>query len=107
MERKTEKSRRNNFSALEKVAILKRHLIEKIPISDLCDQYSIQASQFYSWQKTFFENGSYAFESDKKSKNSADARKMQELANKLRRKDEVLSELMEEHMTLKKTLGEI
>lgn len=30
---------RKHFSAEEKVAILRRHLIEKVPVSDLCDQF--------------------------------------------------------------------
>jgi transposase len=99
---------RRHFSAQEKVAILKRHLLEKTPISDLCDELGIVPNLFYRWQKDFFENGHTVFESDRKSKVAEDAkeRKIEQLEAKLQRKNEVLSELMEEHTQLKKELGE-
>ena len=99
---------RRHFSGPEKVAILKRHLLEKTPVSDLCDELGIAPNLFYRWQKEFFENGHVAFESDRKSKVLEDAkqRKIEQLEAKLHRKNEVLSELMEEHTQLKKELGE-
>jgi hypothetical protein len=54
---------RKNDSPSEKVAVLRRHLIDRVPVSDLCDEYQLQASRSYTWQKLFFENGSAAFES--------------------------------------------
>ena len=39
---------RKHYSAVEKVTILRRHLIEGVPVSDLCDQYHIQPSMFYN-----------------------------------------------------------
>ena len=56
-----EQSHAKHYSAVEKVAILRRHLIERVPVSDLRDQYRIQPSMFYNWQKQFFENGAAAF----------------------------------------------
>jgi len=46
----------------EKVAILRRHLVEGIPISGLCDELGLQPTVFYRWQKEFFENGAAAFQ---------------------------------------------
>jgi transposase len=99
---------RRHFSPQEKVAILKRHLLEKTPISDLCDEFGFCPGQFYRWQREFFENAHSAFEKDRKSKTIEDAkeRKIEQLEAKLIRKNEVLSELMEEHTQLKKELGE-
>ena len=56
------KKTRMRFTAQEKVAILRLHLLEHIPISDLCDQHGIHPTMFYRWQKEFFENGPTAFE---------------------------------------------
>ena len=53
---------RRHFAATEKVAILRRHLIDKVPVSDLCDQLGLNPTVFYRWQKDFFENGAAAFE---------------------------------------------
>ena len=50
------KKKRKNYTPQEKVVILKKHLIDRIPVSDLCDQYHLQPTVFYSWQKRFFEN---------------------------------------------------
>ena len=100
---------RRHFSGTEKVAILKRHLIDKVPISDLCDELDIYPNQFYGWLKEFFENGHAAFDNGRKSKAEEDAkdRKIEQLEAKLQRKDSVMAELMEEHTLLKKELGEI
>ena len=43
------------FSAEEKVAILRKHLVEKRPISDVSNECGIRPTQFYQWQKTLFE----------------------------------------------------
>jgi transposase len=100
---------RRHFSGPEKVAILKRHLIDKIPVSDLCDQLGLYPNQVYGWLKEFFENGHAAFDNGRKSKAVEDAqqKKVEQLEAKLQRRDSVLAELMEEHTLLKKELGEI
>jgi transposase len=100
---------RRHFAGTEKVAILKRHLLEKVPISDLCDEHDIYPSQFHVWLKEFFENGHLAFGGDRKAKAAEDAQqqKIEQLEAKMTRKNEVLAELMEEHTQLKKNLGEI
>jgi transposase len=99
---------RRHFTGTEKVAILKRHLLDKVPISDLCDELDLYPNQFYSWLKEFFENGHVAFDNGRKAKAVEDAKdhKIQQLEAKLQRKDSVLAELMEEHVLLKKSLGD-
>ena len=100
---------RKHYSPEEKVAILRRHLLDRIPVSDLCDEYQLQANVFYHWQKVFFENGAAAFEragKGRKSEQDAKERKIVQLEQKLQRKNEVVAELMEEHVQLKKALGE-
>jgi transposase len=100
---------RRHFADHEKVAILKRHLVEKVPVSDLCDELDIYPNQFYDWLKKFFENGHLAFANGRKSKSVEDGQqaKIQKLEAKLVRKNEVMAELMEAHTELKKTLGEL
>ena len=101
------KKRRKNYSASEKVAILKRHLVGREEISKICEELKLQPSQFYTWQKQFFENGALAFERKTPSSQATkDQKKIEYLESKLQRKHEVLSELMEEHVRLKKDLGE-
>ena len=100
---------RRHFAGSEKVAILKKHLIDKVPVSNLCDEHDLYPTQFYAWLKEFFENGHLAFNTDRKAKAAENAKdqKIEQLEAKLQRKDSVLAELMEEHIVLKKELGEI
>lgn len=101
------RKKRHNYTPEEKVAIIRRHLVDRVPVSDLCDEYHLQPTIFYNWQKLFFENGAAAFERTQTSQKTADANRIQQLEQKLQRKHEVLSELMEEHIKLKKELGEL
>jgi transposase-like protein len=43
--------KRRHFTADQKSEILRRHLADKVPVSDLCDEYGIQPSLFYNWQR--------------------------------------------------------
>ena len=100
------KRNRRHFTGIEKVAVLRRHLIDSVPISDLCSEYDLQPTVFYRWQKQFFENGAAAFETPTaQPKESPDASRILALEQKLLRKHETLSELLEEHIQLKKSLG--
>ena len=101
------RKQRKNYTAEEKVAILKLHLLEQKPISDICDQYNLQPTVFYRWQKEFFENASLAFKKNKDKTTKRYVKKIKDLEDKLTRKNEVLSELMEEHITLKKNTGDL
>lgn len=101
------RKQRHNYTPEEKVAILKRHLVDHVAVSDLCDEYQLQPTIFYGWQKQFFENGASAFVRDTSRQKRVEEQRIQQLEDKLRRKHEVLSELMEEHIQLKKELGEL
>jgi len=102
---------RRHFSPEQKVSAVRRHLLEQVPVSQLCDELGISPSHFYLWQKEFFENGQAAFERangrQTKRAEALQAERVAALEAKLRRKDEVLAELMEEHIALKKNLGEL
>src|ERR1700722_18196066 len=48
---------RKHFTPEKKVAILRRHLVDKIPVSELCEELGLRPTVFYRWQKELFENG--------------------------------------------------
>ena len=102
-----DKQTRRHFSGAEKVAILKRHLVEKVPISNLCDELKLHSHQVHTWLKEFFENGHAAFDNGRKAKAVEDAQqaKIQQLEAKLTRKNEVMAELMEALTEEKKRNG--
>ena len=98
------KQKRRQFSAQEKLKILRLHLLEKKLISELCDEHNLHPTQFYKWQKTFFENGTEALSKQSRFLN-CHTRKIRELESKLKRKDEVIAEIAEELIKSKKTNG--
>lgn len=98
---------RKHYTAEEKVAILRRHFLEHQPISQLCDELGLSPAMFYRWQKEFFENGAAAFQRQARANGVGEQERIEFLEKKLQRKDEVIAELMEEHVILKKSLGEL
>jgi transposase len=103
----SDKQTRRHFTPQEKVAIVKRHVLEDVPVSNLCDEFQITPTQFYQWQRQLFENAHLAFENGRKARVVEDAKdkKIEQLEAKLTRKNEVMVDLMEAHAELKKTLG--
>ena len=100
---------RKHFTVEEKVAILRRHLVDKVPVSELCEELSLRPTVFYSWQKDLFENGAAAFQSQERPHRQVEEKqkRIEFLEKKVQTKDEVLAELMAEHIALKKSLGEL
>jgi transposase-like protein len=104
-------SKRKILTPEQKIAIIREHLLGKVSVADLCDQHGISPVNFYQWQKQLFENGAACFERKKNSHNQrrqdgAADRKIEQLETKLQSRNEVIAELLEEHVQLKKELGE-
>lgn len=105
-------SKRKQFTSEQKVAMVRRHLIENVPVSDLCDEFGIHATQYYNWQKLLFENGDGAFarrpnKANVKRRQNAYEKKIGQLEEKLQDRNEVVAELLQEHVQLKKEHGEL
>lgn len=104
------KDKRRQFSAEKKAEILRRHLVDKAPVSDLCDEYQIQPSLFYNWLRQMMSNLGAALQ-DGRSQNRPDGElekaeaRIAALEAKLARKDAIIADISEEHLKLKKTLG--
>lgn len=95
-----------HFTPEQKVEIIRRHLLEQVPVSDLCDEYDIQPTMFYRWQKQLFERGIVVFE--RKIDPAAPLRRqVEQLESKIANKNEVIAELMEAQIQAKKALGDV
>jgi len=102
------------YTAEEKLGIVKAHLVGKKTVSTLCEAHGIAPSVFYKWQQSLFDNGAHCLEKKRhgveaKRESREIQRLRQELEKtqaKLTNKHEVLSELMSEHIALKKSLGD-
>jgi transposase len=100
-------AQRRHFTGAEKLAILREHLIEKVPLSEVCRKHNLQPTLFYQWQKKLFEEGASVFDSRPEGvrQQAAETRRLAAVEQKLQQKNEVLAELMGEHVALKKKLG--
>ena len=104
-------SKRKYLSVDQKVSIVRRHLLENVPVSDLCDEFGIHTTQYYAWQKQLFEGAAQVFErqpnnASRNRQQEVQVKRIEQLEKKLQTKNEVVSELLEEHVQLKKELGE-
>jgi transposase-like protein len=90
----------------QKVAILREHLVDKKPVSEVCEKHDVAPSLFYGWLKQFFENGSAAFARDDSAERRVLEQKVEALTRKLAKKDAVIAQVTEEYVQLKKELGE-
>ncbi len=99
---------RRQFSAQEKMQILRLHLPEYKPISEVCQQYDLNPNLFYRWQQELFEHGAVAFERTNHGVEDRSAQKLQkevtQLKARLASKDEVIGKIMAEQVRLKKRL---
>ena len=106
------KQKRRRFTPEQKAAILRRHLVDKVAVSDLCDEYKIQPSLFYGWQRQLLENMESVLDGGqgRRAAHRRDAqleRKVEALEAKLAKKDGVIAEISEEFIALKKELGDL
>lgn len=98
-------NKRRYFTADQKVAVIRKHLLEQIAVSDICDDLGITTTQFYRWQKEFFENGSRAFAKDSDKNLKKAMKHNNELKLTTSHKNDVIAELVTENIALKKKRG--
>jgi len=87
---------RKHFTPEEKVAILRRHLVDKVPVSELCEELGLWPTVLYRWQKELFEHGAAAFQAQERPQRQVEEKqkRIEFLEKKVQTKDEVLAELM-------------
>ena len=100
---------RRRFGAEKKALIVRRHLADKVPVSDLADEFGVQPSQIHTWVKQVLDRAEKAFErpDGPRRKEAGKDAKIAQLEEKLTTKNEVISELMEENVKAKKANGEL
>ena len=102
---------RRPFTAAQKAEILRRHIVDKVPVSDLCNELGLQPGLFYQWQRQAMENLAGALSgpaSDGPSRREKElAGENAKLKERLGKKDSVIAEISAEYVQLKKELGEL
>ena len=99
------KQKLKRYSPEEKVVILRRHLLERVPVSELCREHDLHPNVVYRWQEEFFEGGAAAFAKASSAQIKSLTKQITTLEGQLARKNEVLAEVTEAYVRVKKTLG--
>ena len=99
---------RRHFTPDEKATILRRHLVEKVPISTLCEESTIQPSLFYLGQKQAMDNLSTALQNGHTRRAELQIGRQARdriavLEATLARKDAVIADVSEEYLALNKS----
>jgi len=103
------KRTRRRHTAEQKAELLRRHLVDKIPVSQLCTEARIQPSLFYNWQRDLLEAAPALFAREPRaaSREKELEQEVAALKARLAKKDTVIAEVSEEYVKLKKELGEL
>ena len=99
------RKKRKAYTPEEKVGIIRRHLLDGMAVSDLCDEHDLNPTVYYRWQKEFFAGGAAAFAKESNRQVSGLKQRLAEAEERLSRKNEVLAEVMEEYVQCKKNGG--
>lgn len=106
-------SKRRQFSPQQKASILREHLVDKALVSELCERHDLQPSVFYQWRAQLLDGAEGVLETRRGrhprtpvERELEEARlKVAALEARLARKDEVIAQLAEENVGLKKADG--
>jgi len=102
------KRERRHHTPEQKAALLRRHFVDKVPVSQICTEAQIQPSVFYKWQRDLLEAAPGVFSGARRAPGRQQEleSKVAALEAKLQRKDAIIAEVSEEYVKLKKELGE-
>lgn len=101
---------RTHRSPEEKAALLRRYHVDKVPVTTICEEAGLQPSVFYHWQRELFERAAQVLGNAAPGRASSREQQLEKkvtaLEARLARKDEVIAEISQEYVALKKELGE-
>ena len=89
------------------MAAVRRHLVDRIPVSQIADQMQVQPTLIHNGINALLSQAERVFETTRATKadQSKTDRRLNQLREKLITKNEVIAELMEENIRSKKTMG--
>jgi transposase len=101
------KKERKQYSAEFKVRLLREHLENQIPAGKICEENRIHPNMFNLWKRELFTGALKTFTRVGRNTNH-EQEKLQKLEEKIKGKDSLISEIVEDNLRLKKKLsGEI
>ena len=106
MSNDTQDKPRRKFSPDQKFKIIKEQMTTRTSVSDICKKYDISAGNFYKWQEKFFAGALSNFKKSDDGPTKAELRKIAEQEQKIQKMQAAITEIIQENIELKKSLGE-
>lgn len=97
-------SQRKRYSSEDKIKILREHFEQKLSVPEVCEKHRLHPNQFYQWKKLFFEKAAAIFNAKPVARTEQE--KIAQLHKQLHERNEVIAELLQENLKLKKAHGE-
>jgi transposase-like protein len=99
--------KRKKYSGEQKAIILRELLENEIPVSHLAEKYGVNPIDIYNWKKKLFEGANEILTSKpgRKSDSNNETKKISNLEEKLKKRDEAISFLLRENIDLKKNIN--
>ena len=102
------KRTRRYHAPSQKAGLLRKHHLDKVPISELCNANQLQPSVFYTWQRQLWDHAALAFADGKPSSREQQLEaENTALRAKLAKKEHVIAELSDELIDAKKECGDL
>ena len=100
------KRMRRRYTPEQKAALVRQHVVDKKPVSEICSAAQLQPSVFYKWERDLLEAAPSVFAGHRAPSREQELEaKIAALEVKLARKDAIIAEVSEEYVKLKKHLG--
>ena len=98
---------RRKFSSEEKLKMVMAVIQDGKAVSDVAQENNVHPNMILNWKKEFLENAAAVFDRHRPdiTEKAQQQHKIEELEAKLKKKDEVIAEIAEENMMIKKTFG--
>jgi transposase len=103
-------SKRKNLTPDQKLAAVRERLMDKVPISEICEKYNCAPSNFYKWQSSVLNDTAEVLE--KKKNANLESRQLNnamvlisKLQKRLEEKNAAIAELVDDNIRLKKNLN--
>lgn len=102
----TQDKARRKFTPDQKFKIIKEQMTTRTSVSDICKKYDISAGNFYKWQEKFLKGALENFKKSDDGPTKAELRKIAEQEQKIQKMQAAITEIIQENIELKKSLGE-
>ena len=97
---------RRHYTPDQKFKIVKEQMTTKTAVSEICKKYDISPAGFYRWQEQFLKAALEGFKKTDGGPTRSELRKIAEQEAKIQKMQSAITEIVQENIELKKSLGD-